>query len=136
MENLFQYSASRVNSVDLSFKRFLRDRINWNNRLIAITGARGVGKTTLLLQYIRENLSGSPDQVIFISLDDLYFAKTTLVDFAGEFVKRGGEYFFLDEVHKYKTGHRRLKAAMTISESLNWLLQVHQLLKSIRGKRT
>ena len=109
MESLFQYSASRINSVDTSFKRYIWDKINWNNRLIAITGARGVGKTTLLLQYIRENLNDKPDQVIYVSVDDLYFSKNSLVDFADEFIKRGGKFLFLDEIHKYKNWSQEIK---------------------------
>ncbi len=109
MEKLFQYSASRINAVDLEFKRYLWDKINWNNRLTVITGARGVGKTTMLLQYIRENLNKNPDEVIFASLDDLYFSKNNIVDFADAFVKRGGKYLFLDEVHKYRNWSPEIK---------------------------
>jgi len=109
MEKLFQFSSSRINSVDTSFKRYLWNIINWNNRLIAITGARGVGKTTLLLQYIRENLSGALDEVIYANMDDLYFSKNSLVDFVDEFVKRGGKYLFLDEIHKYKNWSQEIK---------------------------
>lgn len=101
MEKLFQYSTSRINTVDTKFKRYLRSNIDWNNRLIAITGARGIGKTTLLLQYIKENLFSNPDEVLYVSLDDLYFSTNSLVDFADSFVKRGGKYLFFDEVHKY-----------------------------------
>ncbi len=109
MEQLFQFSASRISSVKGTFKRYLWHTINWNNRLIAITGARGVGKTTFLLQYIKENLSEKPDEVIYVNLDDLYFSKHSIVDFADEFVKRGGKYLFLDEVHKYKDWSREIK---------------------------
>jgi len=109
MEKLFQFSASRINQVDTSFKRYLWDEINWGNRLIAITGARGVGKTTLLLQYIRENLNDVTDEVIYANMDDLYFSRNSLIDFADEFVKKGGRYLFLDEVHKYKNWSQELK---------------------------
>jgi len=109
MEKLFQYSASRINSVNLDFKRYLWDKINWDTQLIAITGARGVGKTTMLLQFIKENLYENPDEVLYVSLDDLYFSKNTLVDFANEFVKRGGKYLFFDEVHKYNNWSQELK---------------------------
>lgn len=110
MERLFQYSVSRINSVDTSFKRYLWDKINWKNRLIVITGARGVGKTTLILQYIKENLNDMPDQVIYVNMDDLYFSKVSIVDFADEFVKKGGKYLFLDEIHKYKTWSQEIKS--------------------------
>ena len=109
MERLFQFSASRIQAVDVSFKRYMHKKINWNNRLIGITGARGVGKTTLLLQYIRENLAEFPDEVIYVNMDDLYFSRNTIVDFAGEFVKRGGKYLFIDEVHKYRNWSQEIK---------------------------
>jgi hypothetical protein len=99
MDNLIQFSAARINSVDTSFKRYLNSKINWSNRLIAITGARGAGKTTFLLQYINENLMDTPDEVIYVNPDDLYFSKNTIVDFADDFTKRGGKYLFLDEVY-------------------------------------
>jgi predicted AAA+ superfamily ATPase len=109
MDKLFQYSASRVNAVPTEFKRYLWNRVNWNNRLNIIMGARGVGKTTLLLQYIRVNLYHKPDEVIFVNLDDLFFARNTLVDFVNEFVKRGGKYIFIDEVHKYGNWSQEVK---------------------------
>jgi len=77
--------------------------------MIAITGARGVGKTTMLLQYIHLQLNHHPDEVIYVSMDDLYFSRTTLVDFADAFVKRGGKYIFLDEVHKYRNWSTEIK---------------------------
>ena len=69
MEKLVEFSRSRIYSVNTVFKRYLWEKINWNNRLIAVTGARGVGKTTMLLQYIRENLNERPDEVIYVNLD-------------------------------------------------------------------
>jgi len=114
MENLFQFSASRINSVDTSFKRYLWDKINWNNRLIAITGARGVGKTTLLLQYIKENLNDSPDAVIYVNMDDLYFSKNTLVDFQVGLSRKGENIFSLMKSINTETGLRRLKISTTI----------------------
>ncbi|MFO7923213.1 MAG: AAA family ATPase [Bacteroidales bacterium] len=134
MENLLQYSASRINSVDLSFKRFLRGRINWNNRLIAITGARGVGKTTLLLQFIREKISDISGEVIFVNADDLYFAKNTIVDFAGEFVKRGGKYLFLDEVHKYKNWSQEIKSCYDYFTELKLIITGSSALEIYKGK--
>ncbi|HNS17785.1 MAG TPA: AAA family ATPase [Bacteroidales bacterium] len=109
MDKLFQYSSARIQSVTLEFKRYLLDKITWNNRLIALTGARGIGKTTLLLQFIKENLNKDSGEVIYASLDDLYFSKTTLVEFADEFVKRGGRYLFFDEIHKYRNWSQEIK---------------------------
>ena len=86
----------------------LIDKINWNRRLIGIKGARGTGKTTMLLQYIKENI-GIIDEVLYVSLDNIYFSEYKLVDLADSFAKTGGKYLFLDEVHKYPNWSREIK---------------------------
>ena len=134
MDKLFQYSKSRINSVNTGFKRYLWNKIDWNSRLIAITGARGVGKTTLLLQYIKENLAKNPDEVIYVSLDDLYFSKTTIVDFTDEFVKRGGKYLFLDEVHKYLNWSQEIKNIYDYFNQLKIVITGSSALDIFKGK--
>ena len=134
MEKLFQFSTSRINSVDTSFKRYLWDKIKWDNRLIAITGARGVGKTTFLLQYIRENLNERPEEVIYVNMDDLYFSKNTLVDFADEFVKKGGKYLFLDEVHKYRNWSQEIKNSYDYFPDLKIVVTGSSALDIYKGK--
>jgi len=83
--------------------------IQWNSRLIGIKGARGVGKTTLLLQYIKLKLASELDNSLYVSLDSLWFAENSLLDLADSFVKQGGKYLFLDEVHKYPNWSQELK---------------------------
>jgi len=134
MENLFQFSISRIYSVNLKFKRYLWNKINWKNRLIAITGARGVGKTTMLLQHIKSNLMAGPDEILYVSLDDLYFSKNTLVDLSGEFVKRGGKYLFFDEVHKYKNWSQEIKNIYDYFPTLNIVITGSSALDIYRGK--
>lgn len=133
MDKLFQYSAARVRSVDLDFKRYLFTKINWKNRLIAIVGARGIGKTTLLLQYIKETFYENPDEVLYVSLDDLYFANNTLVDLADAFVKRGGKYLFLDEVHKYRNWSQEIKNIYDIFTDLHLILTGSSALNIYQG---
>ncbi|MDX9943072.1 MAG: AAA family ATPase [Bacteroidales bacterium] len=72
----------------------------WENRLLGIKGARGVGKTTLLLQYAKLNLP-LDDQSLYVSLDDIFFTSNRLSDLISDFVKNGGRYLLLDEVHRY-----------------------------------
>jgi predicted AAA+ superfamily ATPase len=134
MEKLVQYSTSMINGVGLNFKRYLWKKINWENRLNVITGARGVGKTTLLLQYIKENLSENPDEVIYISLDDLYFSKNSLVDFVDDFVKRGGKHVFLDEVHKYKNWSQEIKNSYDYFPDLKIIVTGSSSLDIYKGK--
>ncbi len=76
------------------------DTIDWNNRFIGIKGSRGVGKTTLLLQYIRLNFEPNKT-VLYVSLDHLYFLENTLYDVVSDFYKKGGVFIAVDEVHKY-----------------------------------
>jgi len=81
--------------------------INWNNRLVGLVGPRGVGKTTLVLQYIRLNLN--PEQTLYVTSDDFYFASHTLLDLADVFEKHGGKTLFIDEIHRYSEWSRELK---------------------------
>jgi uncharacterized protein len=134
MEKLIQYSNSMINSVEIKFKRYLRDKVNWENRLNIITGARGAGKTTMLLQYIRENLSENPDEVIYVSLDDLYFSQNTLLDFADDFVKRGGKHLFLDEIHKYKNWSQEIKNSYDYFPELKLVVTGSSALNIYQGK--
>lgn len=108
MNNLLRLHQKKIRETEFNFKRYLFDEINWDRRLIGIKGARGVGKTTLVLQYIKENF-GDSDEALYVSLDNIYFAKSTLIDFAEEFIINGGKYLFLDEIHKYKNWSQELK---------------------------
>ena len=127
MEKLRNDSINIINSIVTSFIRDFVNTIDWHDRLIGIKGARGVGKTTLLLQYIKQNLPIS--QTLYVSLDNIYFSSNLLVDLADEFVKTGGEYLILDEVHRYSNWsieikniydtHKNLKVIFTGSSILH-----------------
>ncbi len=108
MESLFEKFFKKIDLVSLDFKRSLMDQIQWDARLIGIKGARGVGKTTLLLQFIKENLSIDVT-TLYVSLDNIWFAENKLSTLTDTFVKRGGKYLFLDEVHKYPNWSQELK---------------------------
>lgn len=108
MEALFEKHFRKLDLTSLDFVRSMIDRINWKARLIGIKGQRGVGKTTLLLQYIKKNLPRDHTS-LYVSLDHIVFARQRLVDLADEFVKSGGKYLFLDEVHKYPDWSVELK---------------------------
>ncbi|MDR0969220.1 MAG: AAA family ATPase [Lentimicrobiaceae bacterium] len=108
MDALFEKSYKKLNATSLDFERSLMDEIEWNARLIGIRGARGVGKTTLLLQYLKHHLP-LDGTALYLSLDDLWFAEHKLWETADLFVKRGGKYLFLDEVHKYPNWAQEIK---------------------------
>ncbi|MCC5915986.1 MAG: ATP-binding protein [Cryomorphaceae bacterium] len=108
MEELLEISESLIAKVPVRFKRYLFDRINWQNRLIGIKGARGTGKTTMLLQWLK-TLKISNHQKAYFSLDELYFTTHSLSDTAKTFYQQGGKVLVLDEVHKYPTWSKEIK---------------------------
>ena len=100
MERLIDTYKSLLDRVDTSFVRYLHDNINWNSRLIAILGARGVGKTTMLLQHIK--MHDDIDSSLYVIADDFYFSANRLYDLALSFYQQGGKRLYIDEIHKYK----------------------------------
>ena len=108
MRNLFEISEKLVDSVDIAH---IRPQISWllqAERMVGIKGSRGVGKTTLLLQYAKKYLVDK-EPFIYISLDNLYFTENKLIDFADDFVKNGGKYLLVDEIHHYPGWSQELK---------------------------
>ena len=98
----------KLAAVDMTFVRYLYDQINWEVRMIGIKGARGVGKTTLLLQRIKQAFA-DPNEAFYVSLDDFWFQSHTLDELAQWLNSRGVTHLFLDEVHKYPNWSRALK---------------------------
>jgi len=101
MQELFETSNKLIRSVRHDYHRFLYKQIDWEGRLIEIYGPRGVGKTTLMLQKAGELNNRIPGQSLYVTMDDLYFYTHHILEAADGFVKYGGKYLFLDEVHRY-----------------------------------
>ncbi len=108
MENLIIKSNLIVQQQALEIERPLAKNIDWNNRLISILGARGTGKTTLMLQRIKK-IYGLNKDALYITLDDIYFTNNLLSTFAQEFRQNGGKILFIDEVHKYPNWAQEIK---------------------------
>lgn len=100
METLLQQTVS-------SFYRYMYNQISWQSRMFGLVGPRGVGKSTMILQYIKEHRDSH--RMFYVSADHLYFSSHTLVDLVDEFAKEGGEQIFIDEIHKYENWSRELK---------------------------
>lgn len=108
MELLIQRFYEKYAQTNVKTIREFAGTIDWSNRLIGIKGSRGVGKTTLLLQYIKKNYK--PDnKVLYVSLDHFWFTENRLYNLADNFYKRGGEILVLDEVHRYPDWALELK---------------------------
>lgn len=108
MESLLLKSGALAQRVSTRFRRYLYAEIDWGNRLIGIKGARGTGKTTLLLQRLN-SLELPVTKAAYFSLDDIYFSQNRFSETVEGFYKQGGQYVFLDEVHKYPGWAREIK---------------------------
>jgi predicted AAA+ superfamily ATPase len=108
MESLYITSDRIVQHTNTGFIRYMYNNVAWNNRLIGIIGAKGTGKSTLLLQHIKLNF---PDKskALYVSLDHIWFTKHSLLELADDFYNLGGTHLFLDEVHKYQSWAREIK---------------------------
>jgi predicted AAA+ superfamily ATPase len=101
MESLYKTHQYLVEHLALPLRRKLMDEINWNDRLIGIKGSRGVGKTSFLIQYAKENFSPEDKSCLYINLNNFYFTVKTIRDFAREFRKGGGSVLLIDQIFKY-----------------------------------
>lgn len=117
METFYRTHSYLVEHTNAPVRRDLMDEIDWNDRLIGIKGTRGVGKTTFLLQYAKEKF-GTDHSCLFINMNNFYFSKYTLVEFAAEFVKRGGKVLLIDQVFKYPEWSHDLRACYEMFPTL------------------
>ncbi|MCB0571731.1 MAG: ATP-binding protein [Phaeodactylibacter sp.] len=144
MEKLFLRSQAALATVSNRYHRPLFHNIDWDNALIAILGARGVGKTTLLLQRLKM-LKLSPREALYADLGDLYFKENRLLDFVEAYIAQGGKLLFLDEVHRYGFGswaqeiktiydlyRHRVKVIFSGSSVINILDQQADLSRRVR----
>ena len=121
METFYRTHSYLVEHTNAPVRRDLMDEIDWNDRLIGIKGTRGVGKTTFLLQYAKEKF-GTDHSCLFINMNNFYFSKYTLVEFAAEFVKRGGKVLLIDQVFKYPEWSHDLRACYEMFPTLKIIL--------------
>jgi predicted AAA+ superfamily ATPase len=131
MNSLIDSHNRTIEELDWQFDRDLS--IDWNDRLIGVTGARGVGKTTYLLHHIKNKLPND-SKALYVSVDDIYFTTNTLVDFADDWIKRGGTHLFLDEIHKYENWSQELKNIYDRYRKLNVVFTGSSLLHIYKGK--
>ena len=109
MENLIRTSQRLVNLIDTSTHRYLFNHISWDSRQVMIKGARGVGKTTMLLQRIKEQF-GLSEKALYASCDNMWFTDNRIIDLVEWHEAHGGTHLFLDEIHLYEGNwHRELK---------------------------
>ena len=109
MESLFKKHKMLISQVSTDIVREMMHSVNWERQLVAIRGSRGVGKTTLIRQYIKQKYGISAGEALYCVMDSMYFTNHTLLDLAERFHLMGGKHLFLDEVHRYPTWSREIK---------------------------
>lgn len=131
MEKLYEFFNKKLKETPLDFLRYKYEEIKWEGRFFGLVGPRGVGKSTLLLQFIKKHLSTS--DTLYVSADHLYFIEHKLVDLADHFVKMGGKHLFIDEIHKYKGWSRELKQIYDSFSELQVVISGSSILDIYRG---
>ncbi|MBS4013323.1 MAG: ATP-binding protein [Bacteroidetes bacterium] len=133
IEQLYTKHIKALNGLKEEYKSHLHDDILWKERLIGIKGARGVGKTTLILQHIKDNF-GNDRKCLYVNLDDIAFPFDNLLHLVEEFEKTGGKYLFLDEIHKYANWSRELKNIYDNFPDISVVFTGSSILDILRGK--
>lgn len=131
MEKLYDFFYRKLKNTPVEFLRYKYNQIKWENRAFGLVGPRGVGKSTMLLQYIKQNLDAK--DTLYVSADNLYFAENKLVDLADRFVKMGGRHLFIDEIHKYEGWSRELKQIYDGYDDLQIVISGSSILDIYKG---
>ena len=131
MEELYENSRRILRNTSDVFSRYLLSQIDTERKLIGVKGARGSGKTTLLLQLLKQK---DPAEVLYVSLDSLYFANNSLFELASIFSKKGGKYLYVDEVHKYLNWSQEIKNIYDSLDDLKVIFTSSSALEINKGK--
>lgn len=131
MEKLYELFYRKLKNIPVEFLRYKYNQIKWESRAFGLVGPRGVGKSTMLLQYIKQNLDTK--DTLYVSADNLYFAEHKLVDLADSFVKMGGKHLFIDEIHKYEGWSRELKQIYDSYDDLQIVISGSSILDIYKG---
>ena len=131
MEKLYELFYRKLKNTPVEFLRYKYNQIKWESRAFGLVGPRGVGKSTMLLQYIKQNLDTK--DTLYVSADNLYFAEHKLVDLADSFVKMGGKHLFIDEIHKYEGWSRELKQIYDSYDDLQLVISGSSILDIYKG---
>lgn len=134
METLFERHDIYLDDVPMGYIRSIMNTIDWDSRLIMIKGPKGVGKSTLLKQYIKRNFSSEDRHVLYCSADTSYFSTHTLVEVAMTFYRLGGRHLFIDEVHKYSNWSSEIKEIYDLYRDLHVVLSGSSLIQINDGE--
>lgn len=133
MEALFEKQDALLRATNMSIIRSFMDDVNWEAPMLCIRGPRGVGKSTLLRQYVKQHYEPGNEEVLYCSMDWVYFSQHSMLEVAEKFYKRGGKLLIFDEVHKYEQWSREVKEASETYPNLQIFLSGSSMLKLLDG---
>lgn len=131
MEQLFEYFNRKLIDTPIDLVRYKYAEIEWGGHALGLVGPRGVGKSTMLLQYIKMHLDVK--DTLYVSADHLYFSSHTLVDLADRFYKMGGKHLFVDEIHKYEGWSVEVKQIFDSYSDLQLIISGSSILEITKG---
>lgn len=131
---LINYMKEQLELVSLAFKRYNYDKLPWEARLVGLMGSRGIGKSTLILQHIKSKSLEEQAKSLYVSADHSYFTTNTLIETANQFVREGGEWLYIDEVHKYEGWAQELKQIYDSHPGLHVFFTGSSILDIIDGE--
>ena len=133
METLFKKHDRLLALTSTAIIREMMNRVNWDAQMVAIRGPRGVGKSTLLLQFAKTHYETYSREVLYCQMDSVYFSSRSLLDLAEHFYQQGGKRLLLDEVHKYPTWSRELKEIYDLYPDMKVAFSSSSLLNVLQG---
>lgn len=131
---LMTYMREQLAFVKLDFKRYLYAQLPWEARLVGLMGPRGVGKSTMILQHISEQAESKKSKSLYVSTDHSFFNTHSLIEMADQFVREGGEWLYIDEIHKYEGWSRELKQMYDSHPELHIFFTGSSVLDILRGE--
>lgn len=131
MDRLYENFNKLLKNTNTDFIRYKYAEINWTNHMLGLVGPRGIGKTTMFLQHIKQNLH--PRDTLYVSADNMYFTEHSLIDLTDRFSKQGGKHLFIDEIHKYPNWSRELKQIFDSYPDLQVLFTGSSILDIYKG---
>lgn len=133
MDKLYEYQEELLEQVSDQFYRSLFSGLNWEERFFGITGLRGTGKTTMLLQHLKYKVKNR-DQALYVTADHTWFYDHSLTDLARQFVKYGGKQLFVDEIHRYPRWSRELKNIYDGLPDLQLIFSASSVMDILKGE--
>ena len=133
MQRLFQLQEQLLGLTPMEIVRDCASKINWESQLVAIRGPKGVGKSTILRQYIKQHYAPNDQSALYCSLDANYFVDHSILDLVEQFYRIGGKHLFLDEVHKYPNWSREIKEIYDFYPDLRVVISGSSLLSLMQG---